>query len=141
MPQTFVVDPDPTYYLPHRHPFLFVSKVIEVTPGRYAIAEYQVPDDHYAFQGHFPGKPIFPGALLLEAMAQTGGIALNAVEKGRLMLLAGVDKARFKRPVVPGDLLVIRAKVVEVRGRFVMVTASASRAEDRVAAADLVYAV
>lgn len=108
-------------YLPQRYPILMIDKVIAIVPGKSIVALKNVTVNEPYFLGHFPGKPIMPGVLILEAMAQaTGILALHAnkerSKKGYLYLFAGIDNARFKRPVVPGDQLRIEAEVLKIKG-------------------------
>ena len=110
-------------YLPQRYPILMIDKVIKIVPGKSIIALKNVTVNEPYFLGHFPGKPIMPGVLILEAMAQaTGILALHAnrerSKEGFLYFFAGIDKARFKRPVVPGDQLYIEAEVLKVKGNI-----------------------
>lgn len=104
--------------LPHRYPFLLVDRVLEVEPGVRIVARKNVTANEPHFTGHFPDNPIMPGVLQLEMLAQAGGAMLLMLEKnqGRLALLAGIEKARFRRPVVPGDVLEIEVVVVQTRG-------------------------
>lgn len=104
-------------YLPHRYPFLLVDRVTELVEGDYIVAYKNVSANEDVFNGHFPQKPVFPGVLIVEALAQASGIlgfkTLNKTpEDGSIYLFAGIDKARFKRQVVPGDQLQLEAKVV-----------------------------
>ena len=106
--------------LPHRHPFLLIDRVLEVTPGESILAFKNISISEDVFNGHFPGAPIFPGVMIIEAMAQASGILgfITSKQKatdGKLYLFAGVDKARFKRPVVPGDQLMITSKIEAVK--------------------------
>jgi 3-hydroxyacyl-[acyl-carrier-protein] dehydratase len=98
---------EPTDLLPHREPFLFVSEVHEVVAGERASASWRITGDEPFFAGHFPGRPTLPGVLMVEALAQVGALALLADERyaGKLPLFGGIDKARFRRQVVPGDTL------------------------------------
>ncbi|MBA3062871.1 MAG: 3-hydroxyacyl-ACP dehydratase FabZ [Atribacteria sp.] len=104
--------------LPHRYPFLLVDKILEQGENR-IIGVKNVTINEPFFQGHFPGHPVMPGVLILEAMAQTGGVLMFSKEenKGKIPLFAGIDKARFKKPVYPGDRLIIKVEIVKmVRG-------------------------
>jgi 3-hydroxyacyl-[acyl-carrier-protein] dehydratase len=94
-------------YLPHRHPFLFVTELSSVEPGQSASGSWQLTGDEAFFAGHFPGRPTLPGVLMVEALAQLGGVAVLADPKfaGRLPLFGGIARARFRRQVVPGDRL------------------------------------
>jgi len=98
---------DPTDLLPHREPFLFVTEVVEIVPGERAVARWRLSGDEPFFAGHFPGRPTLPGVLQVEALAQVGALAVLADERyaGRLPLFGGIDKARFRRQVGPGDTL------------------------------------
>lgn len=99
--------PAPEEILPHRPPFLFVTRIVSINPEKGAVAEYDVPHDLSILRGHFPGHPILPGVIVLEMLAQTGALAILSREefKGKLAYLAGVESARFRRPVNPGDTL------------------------------------
>jgi len=104
--------------LPHRFPFLFVDRLLEMEPERRAVAIKNVSFDEPVFQGHFPGLPIFPGVLLLECMAQTSGLCFGESDNDRIGLLASVEKARFYHPVRPGDQLRIETVIVGMRHGF-----------------------
>ncbi len=109
-------------YLPHRYPFLLIDRVVELTVGESIVAYKNISINEQIFQGHFPAYPVFPGVLILEAMAQACGVlgfkTMNKTpDEGSIYLYAGVDDVRFKRPVVPGDQLYIEAKILsEKRG-------------------------
>ena len=99
--------PKPAEVLPHRPPFLFVDEVTAIDPGRSASGVWRLTGDEPFFAGHFPGRPTLPGVLMVEAMAQLGGIAVLSDPRfsGSVPLFGGIDKARFRRQVVPGDTL------------------------------------
>lgn len=95
-------------FLPHRYPFLLVDRVLECTPGEHIKAYKNVTINEEFFQGHFPGNPVMPGVLMLEALAQTGGIMMIAAmgsNEGKVFLFTGLEKVRFRSPVFPGDRL------------------------------------
>lgn len=107
-------------YLPHRYPFLLVDRVVELIPGESIVAYKNLSVNEAFFNGHFPEKPVFPGVLLLEAMAQTAGIlGFKTMDKkpadGSIYLFVGSDKLRFKRPSIPGDRIMLRASIVSSR--------------------------
>ena len=104
--------------IPHREPFLLLDEVIAIDPGVKVVARKRVRDDEWYLAGHFPGRPIMPGVLMVEAMAQAGAVAVLAEEanRGKLALFAGIDDVRFKRIVEPGDELELTCEVERLRG-------------------------
>jgi 3-hydroxyacyl-[acyl-carrier-protein] dehydratase len=104
--------------LPHREPFLLIDEVLELEPGERVVALKYVREDEWYLRGHFPGRPVMPGVLIVEAMAQTGAVAVLSEEenRGRLALFAGIDDTRFKRIVEPGDVLQLECTLEQVRG-------------------------
>lgn len=114
--------------LPHRFPFLLIDRVLELEPGKRAVAIKNVSVNEPQFTGHFPERPLMPGVLLVEAMAQVGGLILLATQeyKGKLAVFAGIDNVRFRRMVVPGDQVVLSAELIKVRAGIGKVRASAS---------------
>jgi 3-hydroxyacyl-[acyl-carrier-protein] dehydratase len=105
--------------LPHRYPILLVDRIIDYIPNQKAIGIKNVSINESFFQGHFPGRPLMPGVLMLEAMAQVGGIVLTQLEgmTGKLFVFAGIDKVKFRRPVTPGDQLVMTVELLTLRQR------------------------
>lgn len=104
--------------IPHRYPFLLVDKVTEVEEGKRIVGYKNVTINEPFFQGHFPEYPVMPGVLILEALAQVGAITMLGMEenKGKIGFLAGVDKCRFKRQVVPGDQLKLEIEILRMKG-------------------------
>ncbi|BAT55586.1 (3R)-hydroxymyristoyl-(acyl carrier protein) dehydratase [Nostoc sp. NIES-3756] len=105
--------------LPHRYPFLLVDKIIDYTPGKSAVGIKNVTINEPQFTGHFPGRPLMPGVLIVEAMAQVGGIVIRQLPdlNGGLFVFAGIDKVRFRRQVVPGDQLVMTVELLWIKQR------------------------
>jgi 3-hydroxyacyl-[acyl-carrier-protein] dehydratase len=106
--------------LPHRYPFLLVDRILELEPGVRAVGIKNLTVNEPFFTGHFPDRPIMPGVLMVEAMAQVGACALFCQEKyqGQLGFLAGIDKVRIRRQAIPGDTLLITSQVVKIKSGF-----------------------
>jgi 3-hydroxyacyl-[acyl-carrier-protein] dehydratase len=104
--------------IPHRPPFLLVDEVLELEPGERVLGRLLVPEDGWWFPGHFPDRPVMPGVLTIEAIAQCGAVAVLADEgnRGKVPFFAGIDGCRFKRVVSPGDVLDLECEFVRVRG-------------------------
>lgn len=103
--------------LPHRAPFLLIDEVVELEPGELCVARRTLREEEWWFAGHFPGNPVMPGVLVVEALAQTGAVAALSLpaNAGKLALFAGIDRVRFKRVVRPGDTLTLRVEVIAMR--------------------------
>jgi len=132
-------------YLPHRYPFLLIDRVVDIVPGERLLAYKNVTINEPFFQGHFPGRPVMPGVLILEAMAQATGLLALKTDKWQrkensIYYFVGIDKARFRKPVEPGDQLMLEAvlkRVVRGIGKF---TCTARVGDDVVASGELMCA-
>ncbi|MEE1114659.1 MAG: 3-hydroxyacyl-ACP dehydratase FabZ [Eubacterium sp.] len=104
--------------LPHRYPFLLVDRIDECEPGQYAVGRKCVTANEMQFMGHFPGHQVMPGVLILEALAQTGAVALLCEEenRGKIVFFGGVQKCRFRRQVIPGDVLEMKCEITSRKG-------------------------
>jgi 3-hydroxyacyl-[acyl-carrier-protein] dehydratase len=104
--------------IPHRPPFLLVDEILELEPGKRVVGRREIRADDWWFPGHFPERPVMPGVLTLEAIAQAGAVAVLAGEenRGKMPFFAGIDDCRFKRLVEPGDVLTLECEFVRVRG-------------------------
>jgi beta-hydroxyacyl-ACP dehydratase FabZ len=131
-------------YLPHRYPFLLIDRVNEVIPGEKVTALKNVTINEPFFQGHFPGAPVMPGVLILEAMGQAGGVlayeSLPGQKEDNLVFLTGIDKARFRKPVVPGDQLIFELKLIRKRAKLVRMAGVATVEGEKVAEAEIMAA-
>ena len=129
--------------LPHRPPMLLVDRITSLDPFKSATGIKCVTMNEPFFLGHFPGHPIMPGVLLLEGMAQVGGVAMlyPAEHRGKIALFGGMENVKFKRPVVPGDTVVTKAELVRVRGLFGLLHADAYVEDELVASADFKFAL
>jgi len=129
--------------IPHRYPFLLVDKIIELQEGSKAVGIKNVTINEPFFQGHFPGHPIMPAVLILEALAQVGAVALLSKPefKGKLVYFAAVDKCRFHKPVVPGDTLRLEVTLQRMRGAIGKAAVSATVDGADVASGEITFAV
>ena len=130
--------------LPHRYPFLLVDRILEHTPGERIVGLKNVTINEPFFQGHFPGVPIMPGVLIIEAMAQVGGaLVFEALEdkKSKLVFLMGIEGARFRKPVTPGDQIRIVMQALRLRARVGKLNGKAYVGDDLVAEADIMFSL
>ena len=129
--------------LPHRDPFLLLDEVSELVPGQRVTASYRVPENGWWFPGHFPERPVMPGVLIVEAMAQTGAVAVLVEEqnRGKIAFFAGIDDCRFKRVVEPGDVLTLACEIDTIRGPIGRGKATAHVGEALAARGTLTFAV
>ncbi|MBI5454448.1 MAG: 3-hydroxyacyl-ACP dehydratase FabZ [Deltaproteobacteria bacterium] len=129
--------------LPHRYPFLLIDRILELDPGKSAKGLKNVTINEPFFLGHFPGHPIMPGVLIIEAMAQVGGVLAfkSASVNNKVVYFMGIDKARFRRPVTPGDTLTINVVVTKSRGSIWAFKAEAFVADALVAEAELMATI
>jgi len=108
-------------FLPHRYPFILIDRIIKLVPGRKVLALKNVTINEPFFQGHFPGRPIMPGVLIIEALGQAGGIisypGMQEKKSNLAMYFMGMDRVRFRKPVVPGDQLILDVKILQQRSK------------------------
>ncbi len=129
--------------IPHRYPFLLVDRILEIDKGKRAVGIKNVSCGEPFFQGHFPQKPIMPGVLIVEALAQVGACAILSIEEnqGKLAVFAGIDRMRFKRQVVPGDCLKLEVELTKIKGPIGKGKATASVDGKIAAEGELMFAL
>ena len=128
-------------FLPHRYPFILVDRILDLVPGEKIIALKNVTINEPFFQGHFPSFPIMPGVLIVEAMAQAAGVlaleSMPAEKRGGPVFFMGLDKVKFRKPVVPGDQLVLEVQIIKFRSKVVKASGKAFVKDNVVAEAEL----
>ncbi len=129
--------------IPHRYPFLLVDKIIELEPGQRAVGLKNVTANEHFFVGHFPGYPVMPGVLIIEALAQVGAVAILSLEanRGKIAFFAGIDQVRFRGQVTPGDTLTLEMQITRARGSIGKGTAVAKIGEQIVVEGELMFAL
>jgi 3-hydroxyacyl-[acyl-carrier-protein] dehydratase len=127
--------------LPHRYPFLLVDRILELQPGQRAKALKNVTINEAFFQGHYPNNPIMPGVLILEAMAQAAGVVVLPDDTNVVPLFAGVDKAKFRRVVRPGDQVILEVEVIQRRRQVARIQGKAFVDEQLAAEAELLFMI
>lgn len=129
--------------MPHRYPFLLVDKILSVTEGKTAVGIKNVTANEPFFEGHFPDYPVMPGVLIVEALAQTAGICLFASgnPENKLGMFAGIDRARFKREVRPGDVLQLDVEITRYRGTIAKAIGKATVAGELACEVDMMFAI
>ncbi|MDC3425008.1 3-hydroxyacyl-ACP dehydratase FabZ [Aquibacillus sp. 3ASR75-11] len=129
--------------IPHRYPFLLIDEIIEIEEGKRVVAKKNVTINEPFFQGHFPDYPVMPGVLIVEALAQTGAVAVLHKEenKGKIGFLAGIDKCRFKRQVKPGDQLKLEVEIIRLKGPIGKGKAIATVDGELAAEAEITFAI
>ena len=129
--------------IPHRQPFLLIDTVEELESGMRAVAKKCVSYNEPFFGGHFPNEPVMPGVLIIEALAQTGAVAILSVEenRGKTAYFAGINSAKFKRKVVPGDVLILETEIIKQKGPIGVGRAAAKVGDDIACIAELTFAI
>jgi 3-hydroxyacyl-[acyl-carrier-protein] dehydratase len=129
--------------LPHRYPLLLVDRILSLEPGKRAVGLKNVSANEPHFQGHFPDRPIMPGVLIVEALAQVGAVLMLQIpeNKNKLALFAGIDNCRFRRMVIPGDQLIMEVEVLRTRSAFGKVTAKATVEGKLVTEGELLFTI
>jgi len=135
--------PDPSAVLPHREPFLLVDELVELQPGQLTVGRWRLSGEEWFFPGHFPGRPTLPGVLMVEALAQVGAIGVLTEPRfeGKIPLLAGVNNAKFRRQVVPGETLELRVELLRLGARAGKGRGTASVGQELACQADLTFVI
>lgn len=129
--------------IPHRDPFLLIDEVLELEPGQRAVAQKYIKPDEDWFRGHFPAEPVVPGVLIIEMLAQAGAVCVLSMPeyKGKIAFFGGIDKARFRRKVLPGDTLRLELTITKIRGPIGIGEAIAYVGDEKAVVATLTFAI
>lgn len=129
--------------IPHRYPFLLIDKIESFEPGKIAVGFKNVTINEYFFQGHFPEEPVMPGVLIIEALAQVGAVVILSQEKfkGKLAYFAGINKAKFRKKVIPGDVLRLEVEIIKTKGPIGIGRALATVDGEKAVEAELTFAI
>lgn len=129
--------------IPHRDPFLLIDEIVELEPGKRVVAKKHLKEDEFWFRGHYPGHPVQPGVLIIEMLAQAGGVCVLSMPeyKGKIPLFAGIDKAKFRRQVLPGETLTLEVEMIKLRSTAGIGKATATVNGERAATAEITFAI
>ncbi|EDK32179.1 3-hydroxyacyl-ACP dehydratase FabZ [Clostridium kluyveri] len=129
--------------IPHRYPFLLIDRVSYIEPGKKVVAYKNVTSNEYFFQGHFPEMPVMPGVLIIEALAQAGAVAILSQEefKGKIAFFGAINKAKFRRNVVPGDTLKLEVEIIKIKGSAGIGKGTAYIGEKKAAEGELMFMI
>lgn len=129
--------------IPHRYPFLLIDRVSYIEPGKKVVAYKNVTSNEYFFQGHFPEMPVMPGVLIIEALAQAGAVAILSQEefKGKIAFFGAINKAKFRKNVVPGDTLKLEVEIIKIKGSAGIGKGTAYVGEKKAAEGELMFMI
>lgn len=129
--------------IPHRDPFLLIDEVVELEPGKRVVAKKHLKEDESWFKGHFPNQPVQPGVLTIEMLAQAGAVCILSVpeNKGKIAFFGGIDKARFKRQILPGDTVTLSVEIIKIKGPIGVGKAIATVDGKKAVSAEIMFAL
>lgn len=129
--------------IPHRDPFLLIDEVVELEPGKRVVAKKHLKEDESWFKGHFPNQPVQPGVLTIEMLAQAGAVCILSVpeNKGKIAFFGGIDKARFKRQILPGDTVILSVEIIKIKGPIGVGKAIATVDGKKAVSAEIMFAL